>query len=690
MIIGTPHYQVTPMKTTRQSLSQMLVLWLAIAIGMSACGSTAPAAQPSVTPGAAVVATSTPSAIATPAPATPTVAKTLPAPADDADAAARLARAIVQQRDSAAMVEVLARAGIYTTTAVGGAPLQAVNGEPSVLTVVEVQTVNMTREAGAGMGTLGSALDAVAPGPDIPPLSYLLATYVLDAQTFGGAFSRALMADAALDTPPQVIFPTIVLTLFVADMLAPAREQASNVQLVAYKHTTNTHNRPISAAYKMAPAGPCGAMTGALENVLERILSNVLGSFIGSIVAGAAVRYGMEYLSDALSNLPIIKQIRQALAVVAMVAQFGSLLRNWSVQLTSDGSTYHYDGGGGSPSSGTFTATVDAGGTMRVPPAVSECAALARITIPEISGAEGSEVVWTPGAGWNVHAKETTKDAVVAADQTAKLAFSTAAETALDHAHGTAINYPVSMQVSIKRNDVAQIKGVIGKAVNDLIGIPGVGGLVQSVVETGLDALADTIMNPQAQASIAVASELHPWESRYTQPGSCGGLLTLEARSCSGLAGPWTMVVVCTGQINGSTTTTFTFDKSTPSPPPVAVEWHLKGNSMQGMLTPGTICDGTGCTTVSEPAPGVFHIRYVGKDGGVYDYDMGQATQGMDINLDWFGTAELRAGQTIHAEGTTSATGYMGNGATSNDSVDFTLVPRPDQPLCTQGQSGGE
>lgn len=675
------------MRHETRRFNKLIVFLLVIALMFNACGAPATQELPSATPDSP---TDTPIRAATPPPTTtslPISETPLPPPTDAADAPTRLAQAIISRNDYLAMVEVLARAGVYTIAETSGKPVQSLPGDPSVLVYSDYQVQNLTREAHARMGTRGADLDALAPVTDIPPLSYILASYVLDAQTFGGAFSRELLKNSPLDNPPHVIFPTVVLTLFLADVLAAPSDQASNVHLVSFTQTDASALQPVRMVAKVAPAGICGAMTGALENVLERILSSVLGSFIGSILAGAAVRYGMEYLSDALSNLPIIKQIRQALAVVAMVAQFGSLLRNWSVQLTSDGSTYHYAGGGGTPSNGTFTATVDAGGTMRVPPAVKECAALARITIPEITGAEGSQVVWTPGAGWGTHATETNKESVVAADQTAKLNFGTASETELDHGNGTTIPHPVSMNVSIKRNDVEQIKGVIARAVNDLIGIPGIGGLVQDIVGSGVDALADTLMNPQAQATITVESEVHPWEARFTQSESCGGQISLDANSCAGLAGPWTLRVTCTGQINGFTTTSFAFDASQPVPPPVNVEWQLKGNSLDGIpLEPGTRCseDG-GCVTVTKisDAP-MYTVRAYG-NGYDRTFEMGVTTGGTDLTLDWAGSVELKPGPILQSKGTTTLTHmFMGKTGQSNDSVDFTLVPRPDQPLCTK------
>ena len=677
---------------SQQPLTRIRRVWVFLVVCtilMNACGATQPATQVSDTP-TIQVATATSiidrAPTSTPVPSTPTVAKTLPPPAEDPFAATKLASTILANGDTVAMVEVLARAGILTITTAQGSIVQEVGGEPSAIFFSDEQVSNMAREANALMGTLGTDLDELAPVTDIPPLSYILASYVLDAQTFGGAFSRELLKDAPLNNPPQAIFPTVVLTLFLADVLAASNDQATRVYLTSYTPANQSSIQPMRLAAKVAPAGICGAMTGALENVLERILSSVLGSFIGSIVAGAAVRYGMEYLSDALSNLPIIRQIRQALAVVAMVTQFGSLLRNWSVRLTSDGSTYHYTGGGGSPNSGTFTATVDAGGTMRVPPAVKECAALARITIPEITGAEGSQVVWTPGAGWGTHASETNKESVVAADQTAKLNFGTASETELDHGNGTTTPHPVSMNVSIKRNDVEQIKGVIARAVSDLIGIPGIGGLVQDVVGSGVDALADTLMNPQAQATITVESEVHPWEARFTQSGSCGGQISLDANSCAGLAGPWTLRVTCTGQINGFTTTLFAFDASQPIPPPVNVEWQIKGNTLDGIpLEPGTTCGDDGCVTVTKlsDAP-MYSVRAYG-DGYDRTFEMGVSTGGADLTLDWAGSVELKTGPILQSKGTTTLTHmFMGKTGQSNDSVDFTLVPRPDQPLCTR------
>lgn len=203
-----------------------------------------------------------------------------------------------------------------------------------------------------------------------------------------------------------------------------------------------------------------------------------------------------------------------------------------------------------------------------------------------------------------------------------------------------------------------------------------------------MDALANTLMNPQVQANIVVEEEVHPWEAQFVQPGSCGGEITLNARSCSGLAGPWTMRVSCRGLINGATSTTIAFDANLPVPPPVDVRWNLNGNSVGDIpLEPGMHCNGTEhwtCYDVSQPTEdGHYIIHTTSYDGYEQTIEMG-ANGGQDVNLEWSGTAELKAGPIIHGEGTTTATAFMGGGGSSSDSIDFNLVPHPEQVTCVQ------
>lgn len=484
-------------------------------------------------------------------------------PALDPDAAPRLADALTTDPDGDAIVEILARAGIATYRDGTSELVQEVLGPVAPIWFSEFQAGNLAREGAARSGTLGADLDALTPTRDIPPLSYLLAAYARDVSTFGAEFSRSLLADANLDDPPSVVFPGIVVAMFVADVVRPTDGDAA-VGPPASGDEARSDGYVLLAASAPGPSGPCGYASKAMNDALDAASDPETygGGLFGSILAGAAsiARVVAPTVSELISNAPGIRQIRQIMAAASIVVSIGSLLRNWSVVLAGDAGEYHYQGGGGSPSSGTFNAIVDDGGGIEFPAFLRECATLAGVELPETTDAEGSGVEWTEIAGWGAHAIRTDSDDEVDESGNAELDFDTATETPLDHEYGVERSDRLEVEVLVRRSDVAEVERLIAEVIADAIGIPGIGLVVQELVEVAGDALADVVLNPRARAGVSVVSEIQSWQAAFTQPGTGGGSITLDGHSCSGLAGPWTLNVSVTGMINGSTTTMFTFD----------------------------------------------------------------------------------------------------------------------------------
>lgn len=109
------------------------------------------------------------------------------------------------------VVDLLERSGV------GVYPDDAADGvEPVRLTGWQVS--NLAVEAANGGGVAGHLLGELAPLPDgAPPISYLLAAWVLNYPSPAAGFARALMGEQDWHHAEQVVFPKLLLTLFVAD-----------------------------------------------------------------------------------------------------------------------------------------------------------------------------------------------------------------------------------------------------------------------------------------------------------------------------------------------------------------------------------------------------------------------------------------------------------------------------------------
>ena len=511
---------------------------------------------------------------ASPGSSTTTVTTAPPAPDDDPAAAQRLASAALADADPVALVEVFARVGIATYREGTREPVQPVLGQPSTLWLTDRQVAHLALEVHARQGYRGAALDAAVPSGPVPGMSYLLAAYVQSGDTFGSRISKELLAGSMLDDPPSVLFPGAVLALFMADVLSEASPAEVGTGVARFPHV-------------LRPRSVCGDISNQINEVMNRLTDSSTwgGGWSGFILSSAfsLARVAAPSLAELVKRVPFVQQIVQILAVVQIAVTIGSLLRDWTVSLGADASTYHYAGGGGGPSTGAFTATVDTGTDVEPPAALRECAALAGITLPEMSGAAGSEVEWKPVVGWGQHATAKKRDETILSDSTAKLEFEAATETSLDHTKGTTEDHTVTLDVTVHRSDVKKVEDLVSKAVSDAVGIPVIGGFIGSLAGGATGALANLLLDITARASVVVQGELHPWAGNYTQPGTGGGSLTLRGNSCAGIAGPWELEVEASGGIlQGSSSTTFTFDEDTGVAP---VEWSLPSPFPTGNAT---------------------------------------------------------------------------------------------------------
>jgi len=274
--------------------------------------------------------------------------------------------------------EVLAGSGIATVAnETSKAPLVGVNG-PVRFRFTRAQVQAFAIAAADGGGIPGSALDAVGPlTKGLAPFSYVLASWVRNEATPGAEAVRALMGPQDWRRAPSLIFPTIDLPLFVADVIA---------------HTPPGTGGPGKAATAAGATraeqamdffdAPCSTVSNFVQDTLVSVFDALkltpaagggpgaaLGNFFVTLWNGvvALAQQVVQGLINKVSQY-IVSKIRLAAGAVVIIANIVAYLNPWSVKVT--GIPNPLVAGG----IGMFSAKVDtSNGISAWPPALVDC-----------------------------------------------------------------------------------------------------------------------------------------------------------------------------------------------------------------------------------------------------------------------------------------------------------------------------
>ena len=135
-------------------------------------------------------------------------------------------------------VDVLARSGVAVYESfTAQTPLRPISGERSALALTRWQVANLANEAADHGGYLGAQFDALARMPkSAPPFSYFIASWILHSPSDGARYARQIMGKQDWKHAPRVIFPLLVIVLFVADAtrqlgraMKPANDRAVGI-----------------------------------------------------------------------------------------------------------------------------------------------------------------------------------------------------------------------------------------------------------------------------------------------------------------------------------------------------------------------------------------------------------------------------------------------------------------------------
>jgi hypothetical protein len=448
----------------------------------------------------------------------------------------------------------------------------------------------------------------------MPSISDLLAGYAQTGVTFGARLSGALLAQQPLDDPSSVVFPMLVVALFVSDISA-AQPVATRTDAIAavYRDRPET---PIQAANA---GDPCAAVSSFLDKTLDAVADAISKAFSGNFIlqiivdltVGNLLRHGITAIKDLLLNASFIKLITTAISALAIVSTVASSLRDWSVSLNATPSEIHDTVEGQSPSNGQIRVTVSDPGGVALPGLVASCAQLLDISLPA-SGAPGSGITWIldgiPG-----QATQVRRDATVPPSRVATLDYTMNVETQDAHQNGHLEDAHITVTARIARQDRDSLKALIEALVNR-------GGFLSSAIRAvaaPIEGQLDALALPSSFAVVVVTYHVPPEPTPESTVGP-------SATPCGGSPG-----VIGPGTYSGTLSSDFHHNSqvgSTSSTTSISGSGTITIRvSSKGSLTGSWTYDESGQTTTTNPS----QTEVVDVTGTVTDGTVSGTTQAL-------------------------------------------------------------
>ncbi|MBA2275962.1 MAG: hypothetical protein H0W00_04590, partial [Chloroflexi bacterium] len=448
-------------------------LLLAVAIGSTGCTGVAQPGSPTDPPGDPL--TASPAGLSTPS----------TAPVD----------VPVEVKDA---IETLATSGIGVYQEAGASsPIEEPEDPTSPLRFTRWQAENLARDAKAGGGIGAHEIDELLPmPPESIPFSFVLAGYVAAAQTLGAEHARVLMHDQDIEQPASLLFPTLVLALFVGEVTAaaasgattetdslliaePAIYPAAAVSLLADPGigaaepavARSTDTKIARAPARLAAAGICGDITAFFTDTLAKVAAAIVAvlpdiPFLKAAISWAltkGLQSGLEVAADLIELIPFIGAIRSAIGVLALAVTVVAALRDWTVSVTAQPTLAHYSVG---PSTNRANAIgiVDDGPGDVFSPEVRECASLLSIELAK-GGAAGSTATWQVVSGSEHVAPIDSQNTHVDAGRRTTFQLVMTREPEDIHRSSRIANGLVRLRVTVKRQDIEQVRKFIEGAI---------------------------------------------------------------------------------------------------------------------------------------------------------------------------------------------------------------------------------
>jgi hypothetical protein len=329
-------------------------------------------------------------------------------------------------------VATLAAAGVATlANETAATPEVAVKGA-TVLSLTHWQVSNLAAEAAGHGGLTGAALDSVFPMPArSPDFADILGGWALTRGDPDEIAADGLLGNQGWKHPEGVVFPTEVLTLFVADALQhttgakgqtePTGSTSAAASGAAMVQVPATRGSAVTAQNVSLATAPCSTVSNFVDGVLDRVFGllkitaaevgrYISGAFgggvVGSIVSGL-VSWGLSWFNRAVDLAEqavkdLLKSLTQSflntLAIViggvAVIDMIRGYLKEWTAKVTPSPITNSFSVGSTAGNPGTFTVAIDTDAEIKDwPPQLVDCADKVGVQLPTLAKA-GNPVTW--------------------------------------------------------------------------------------------------------------------------------------------------------------------------------------------------------------------------------------------------------------------------------------------------------
>jgi hypothetical protein len=339
------------------------------------------------------------------------------------------------------IIQLLAASGVAVVDDVeGSAPVVPVTEPRSPLELTVWQVDHLSLDLKSGGNIAGYQLDELgfASGmpADAPPFSYLVAGWIT---TYGSEGSkRVLDVMGAQDWvhPDRVIFPHLVLLVFLSDLARDAAAAEAEIARPGLLAGPGGPPRATPIVVDAARVAQC-PLTSWVDNIVSGIFNAIKistdGAGIKGVLAGiwnAAVdlaKKALIALAEVLTA-PVRAAIKATVGIVGAMSLMASLLAGFEISATQEGAT-HWAHPEQSDQVGKFTIKVSSP-LGDWPGYLLACARDLGFTLPDVNPG-GKNISWEDFSTGDTVAFETSSDATIGSDLTAVFNYQTLREPPL-------------------------------------------------------------------------------------------------------------------------------------------------------------------------------------------------------------------------------------------------------------------
>lgn len=401
---------------------------------------------------------------------------------------------------------------------------------PTAFQLSELQVERLISDASTGGGLVGYELDALAPVTDgAPPVSYLLASWILDGSLAGAQAAATQFVDPDWTYASDEVFPPAVIALFVGDMVS----QAAAVPVPQGPSSLGSLDPVIAAPAALvlpdavAAGGPCTFVTELLHTVIQgtfdalRLIPGAISTvkelgFFGTLLTtliDGAIDLAQGVVEGLVSSVlaPVFEIMRTAIAALGVATVVLSYFQDQKLEVTASPGTHHaFSVDPAGRNTGAFIAkAVKLAGKW--PKELVDCAAAVGAPLPE-QLRSGDTAKWNVSAGDGL-VEFPSATSKIAGDLTTKGEFQTGHEDA-ETAKGDEVTQIARVAVEIPRKEVGDFLDLAAKQVE------GVRAKILSLVPALLRDQAEALLKATLDPTIA--------SIRKGLEDAAGGILTLK------------------------------------------------------------------------------------------------------------------------------------------------------------------